>query len=156
MTYVCFYERARMRMFAGWLNRAVSLKAVVFALIGVVNTAVDYGVFLAAHAALDLSLVVANMLSWIIAVSSSYILNSTITFAAESGRKLHWPAYFTFVATGIAGWFANTAALLIAADVLLFRLWLAKLLAVLASFIVNFSLSHFVVFRVRRSLPATT
>jgi putative flippase GtrA len=27
--------------------------------------------------------------------------------------------------------------------------------AVMASFIVNFSLSHFVVFRVRRSLPAT-
>jgi putative flippase GtrA len=34
--------------------------------------------------------------------------------------------------------------------------WLAKLLAVTASFIVNFSMSHFVVFRVRRSLPATT
>jgi putative flippase GtrA len=34
--------------------------------------------------------------------------------------------------------------------------WLAKLLAVMASFILNFSLSHFVVFRVRRALPATT
>jgi putative flippase GtrA len=34
--------------------------------------------------------------------------------------------------------------------------WLAKLLAIMASFIVNFSLSNFVVFRVRHSLPATT
>jgi putative flippase GtrA len=54
------------------------------------------------------------------------------------------------------GWFANTAALLVAVEVLLLPVWLAKLLAVMASFTVNFSLSHFVVFRVRRSLPATT
>jgi putative flippase GtrA len=160
-------------------NRAVSFKAVAFALVGVVNTAVDYGVFLAARAAFDhsaaalvlfsslsnfcwfgsgamLSLVAANMLSWIVAVSGSYMLNSTITFAAESGRKLGWSAYFAFVASGIAGWLANTAALLVAVEVLLLPVWLAKLLAVMASFIVNFSLSHFVLFRVRRSLLATT
>jgi putative flippase GtrA len=71
MTHVSFDERARMRVLAGWRNRAVSLKAVVFALIGVVNTAVDYGVFLAAHAVLDLSLVAANTLSLTIAVSGS-------------------------------------------------------------------------------------
>ena len=100
-------------------------------------------------------MVAANTLSWMVAVSGSYMLNSTITFAAESGRKLRWSAYFTFVASGIAGWLANTAALLVAVEVLLLPVWLAKLLAVMASFIVNFSLSHFVVFRVRRSLPAT-
>ena len=38
------YERARVRVLAGWRNRAVSFKAVAFALVGVVNTAVDYGV----------------------------------------------------------------------------------------------------------------
>jgi len=78
------------------------------------------------------------------------------TFAAESGRKLRWSAYFTFVAAGIAGWLANTAALLVAVEVLLLPVWLAKLTAIMASFIVNFSFSNFVVFRVRRSLPATT
>ena len=112
--------------------------------------------FLAAHAVLGLPLVAANALSWIVAVSVSYTLNSTITFAAETGRKLRWSAYFTFVASGTAGWLANTTALVIAVEVLLLPAWLAKLLAVMASFIVNFSLSHFVVFRVRRSLPATT
>jgi putative flippase GtrA len=91
------------------------------------------------------------MLSWIVAVSGSYVLNSTITFAAESGRKPRWPAYFTFVASGIAGWLANTAILLVAAEALLLPVWLAKLLAVIASFIVNFSMSNFVVFRVRPS-----
>ena len=150
------YERARILVLAGWRNRAVSLKALIYALVGVVNTAVDYTVFLAAHAVLDLPLVAANMFSWMVAVSGSYVLHSTVTFAAESGRKLRWQAYFTFVASGIAGLLANTAALLVAVEVLLLPVWLAKLAAIMASFIVNFSLSNFVVFRVRRSLPATT
>jgi putative flippase GtrA len=108
-------------------------------------------VFLTAHAVFDVSLVAANMLSWIVAVSGSYMLNSTVTFAAESGRKLRWSAYFTFVASGVAGWLANTAILLVAAEVLLLPVWLAKLLAVIPSFIVNFSMSNFVVFRVAQS-----
>ena len=150
MMHVSRYERARVWVLVGWRNRAVSFKAVVYALVGAVNTAIDYGVFLTAHAVLGLPLVAANALSWIVAVSVSYTLN-----AAESGRKLRWPAYFTFVASGIAGWLANTAALVVAVEVLLLPVWLAKLFAVMASFIVNFSMSHFVVFRVRRSLPAT-
>jgi putative flippase GtrA len=156
MMHVSIYERARIWVLAGWRSRAVSFKAVVYALVGVVNTAIDYGVFLAAHAVLGLPLIAANTLSWMVAVSGSYTLNSTITFAAESGRKLHWSAYFTFVASGTAGWLANTAALVVVVEVLLLPAWLAKLLAVMASFIVNFSLSHLVVFRARRSLPATT
>ena len=137
-------------------NRAMSFKVAVYALVGVLNTAVDYGLFLIAHTVLGLPLVAANALSWMIAVSNAYTLHSTITFAAESERKLRWPTYFTFVASGVAGWLANTAALVVAAEVLLLPVWLAKLFAVMASFVVNFSLSHFVVFRMRPSLPATT
>jgi putative flippase GtrA len=150
----------------------VSQKAFIFAIIGLLNTAVDYGVFLAARAAYmqmplallaftslanvcrcgapdTVLLVAANVTSWVIAVSGSYVLNSTITFAAESGRKLRWRDYFAFVASGIAGLIANTATLIVAAQVLVLPVWLAKALAVLASFILNFTLSHFVVFRPR-------
>jgi putative flippase GtrA len=173
MTHVSPYGRARARLIAGWRNRAVTFKAISFAMIGVVNSAVDYGAFLIARALLDrsaaaialfasisglcecgsggaISLIAANAISWIVAVSGSYIMNSTITFAAESGHQLRWRAYFAFVASGIAGWIANTATLLVAAEVLLLPVWLAKLVAILASFVVNFSLSHFVVFRTRR------
>ena len=156
MMHISLYERARIWVLEGWCNRAVSFKAAVYALVGVLNTAIDYGLFLVAHTALGLPLVAANALSWIIAVSNAYTLHSTITFAAESGRKLRWLSYFTFLASGIAGWLANTAALVVGVEVLLLPVWLAKLFAVIASFIVNFSMSHFVVFRVRRSLPATT
>jgi putative flippase GtrA len=153
-------------------SRTISRKAITFALIGVLNTVVDYVLFLAARAAYMHSplalaafawiagicrcgapetvlLIVANMTSWIVAVSGSYVLNSSITFAAESGRKLRWRDYITFVVSGIVGLIANTAILIIAAQVLLLPVWLAKALAILASFVVNFTLSHFVVFRPR-------
>jgi putative flippase GtrA len=92
------------------------------------------------------------MTSWVVAVTSSYIMNSSITFAAESGRKLRWRSYLTFAVSGIAGLIANTAALVVAAQILLLPVWIAKAAAILASFVVNFSLSHFVVFR-RRAEP---
>jgi putative flippase GtrA len=152
--------------------RGLSQKAFVFAVIGLINTAVDYGVFLAARAAYmqtppalaafawlagvcrcgapeTILLIAANVTSWLIAVSGSYVLNSKITFAAESGRQLRWRDYTAFVVSGIAGLLANTATLIVAAQVLLLPVWLAKALAVLASFVVNFTLSHFVVFRPR-------
>jgi putative flippase GtrA len=160
------------RLSHAWNRRAISLKAISFGLIGVINTAVDYSVFLVALAAyaylpptLALSgwvsdictcgspetilLIGANITSWLIAVTGSYIMNSSITFAVESRRQLRWRAYFTFVASGIAGLITNTATLVFVAKILLLPIWIAKAVAILASFIVNFSLSHFVVFRVR-------
>ena len=162
----------RTKLAEAWRARALSLKAASFALIGLVNTAIDYSVFLLVRAAFERSpaalsafaalaascrcgaaqtvlLVVANMTSWVVAVSGSYIMNSSITFAAESGRKLRWRHYLAFIVAGIAGLIANTATLVFAAQIWLLPVYVAKALAILASFVVNFSLSHFVVFRVR-------
>jgi len=154
----------------------MSRKAVSFALIGVINAFVDYGVFFLARAAFaqwpgalalfaavpaacrcsgadTVSFVAANLTSWAVAVTGSYVLNASITFAGESGGKLHWRGYTAFAASGIAGWLANTAALVFAVQVLLLPVTLAKAVAILASFIVNFTLSHYVVFRVRHRRP---
>ena len=140
-------DRLNRRLQQAWRERAVTLKAASFAVIGVVNTLVDLGVFLAAYNVFELSLIPANVLAWLVAVSGSYVMNSFITFAAESGRQLRWRAYGAFVASGVAGVIANTATLVVASY------WMpvlaAKLLAIAASFVVNFSLSHFVVFRTR-------
>ena len=140
-------HRLTRRLEQAWHERAVPLKAASFAGVGVVNTLIDYGVFLTGYYVLNLPLVPANVLSWIIAVSGSYVMNSFITFAPESGRQLRWRAYGAFVASGVAGLITNTVTLVIASH------WVhipaAKLLAIAASFVVNFSLSHFVVFRTR-------
>src|SRR5207247_8546784 len=140
-------EHLQRRLAQAWRERAVMLKAASFALVGVVNTTIDYGIFLAGYYLLNLPLVPANLLAWLVAVSGSYVMNCYITFAAESGRQLRWRAYGAFVASGVVGVIANTTVLVVASR------WLpvpvAKLLAIAASFAVNFSLSHFVVFRTR-------
>jgi len=155
------------RLVAAWTERAIVLKAVSFALVGVINATVNYIVFwvmlraVAASPALDAFLadaarkvdltaedagaIFANVIAWVVAVTGSYVMNSFYTFAAESGRKLTWRAYFAFAASGVLGLIADTTTLLIASRFL--PIMLAKLVAIGAGFVVNFSMSHFVVFR---------
>lgn len=146
------------------------LKAMSFATIGVINAVVDASVFFLAYAALGsltpfvevlrqiaercacggvatMRLVIANIVAWMVAVSGSYVMNSYITFASESGRRLRWRAYLAFAVSGVAGLITNTGVLIVAAQVM--PVWAAKGLAIFASFAVNFLLSHFVVFRPR-------
>ncbi|HEY7248556.1 MAG TPA: GtrA family protein [Xanthobacteraceae bacterium] len=140
--------RLTTRLAEAWERRAVGLKAASFAVVGVANTLIDLSVFLTAYAVFGLPLVPANLLAWLVAVSGSYVMNCFITFAAESGRQLRWRAYGAFVLSGIAGVVANTATLVVASYWI--PVLLAKLLAIGASFAVNFSLSHFVVFKTRQ------
>jgi putative flippase GtrA len=149
-----FLDQLKGRLILAWRARSVKLKAASFAVVGAVNTLIDFGIFLAAYNVLGLPLIPANVLAWTVAVSGSYVMNSYITFAAETGRQLRWRAYGTFVALGFAGVLANTTTLVIASN------WIpvpaAKLFAIAASFVVNFSLSHLVVFRTRGEQAGTS
>jgi putative flippase GtrA len=163
-------HRLSRRAAQAWQDRGVLVKAMSFAVIGVINATIDASVFFLAYASLGsasalagllgqiadachcggvptVRLIVANLAAWLVAMSGSYVMNSFITFAAESGRKLRWGAYLAFAVSGIAGMIVNTAVLVLAAQAM--PVWAAKGLAILASFVVNFSLSHFVVFRAR-------
>lgn len=147
------------RVSAGWRERTIVFKALSFGLVGVVNTVVDASVFWVAAREFGVPIIPANILAWLVGVSGSYVMNSFFTFAHESGRTLRWRAYLTFAGSGIAGLIANTAVLVTALKwmPLIFaredlQLAAAKACAILASFLVNFSLSHFVVFR-RRQQP---
>jgi putative flippase GtrA len=135
------------RLTVAWHERAVALKAASFAMVGVVNTAIDFSVFWTTVHFLGWPLVPANVLAWLVAVSFSYAMNSFITFGPESGRVLRWRDYATFLASGVAGMVASTATLFALSYVM--PVLVAKLISIAISFVVNFSLSHFVVFRAR-------
>jgi putative flippase GtrA len=89
------------RLHAASLARGTTFKAVSFGLIGFVNTAIDFGIFSVGYYLLDLPIVAANLLSWMFAVSASYVMNSMITFSVESGRELTFKTYATFI---LASW----------------------------------------------------
>lgn len=126
---------------------SVRLKAVSFGLIGAVNTLVDLVIFWIALTLIGLTPLLANLLSWFVAVSGSYFMNCFTTFAAKSGRRVTIRTYTGFVASGVAGFVMSSAALIIGA--MFVSILAAKLVAVAVSFAVNFSLSHFVIFRPR-------
>ena len=133
------------RLIAAWHERAIGRKAISFAVVGLVNNALDFAIFSFAYYSLEFSIVSANVMSWILTASGSYIMNSLTTFASESGRQLRVRAYFTFLISLFAGFLANTATVFIASYFM--PVLAGKVLAIGASFLVNFSLSHFVVFR---------
>jgi putative flippase GtrA len=156
------------RTFPFLSRHTILLKIVSFGLIGVVNAGIDASVFFLSRAAMLDSesataasgslaaacacaepltpiTVVANVLAWIVAVSGSYVMNTYVTFAAESGRRLRWKDYARFAASGVFGLVANTGTLVVTDDYV--PIWAAKGCAILVGFVVNFSLSHFIVFR---------
>jgi len=139
------------RLSAAWHRRALALKAFSFAAVGLVNSAVDFGVFSFGYYFLALPIIAANTMAWVVAVSGSYVLNSMITFAHESGRKLGLRSYFGFALSQFAGFLANTATVWCLVELLHVPAWAAKVAAIAVSFAVNFSLSHFVVFRGSRA-----
>lgn len=163
------YERLHTRFKTSRYNRALT-KASLYSAIGVINTLVDYGVFLAARTWLSLStsimsifgslahfthvataetllLIISNVVAWLVAVTGSYVMNSMITFGAESGRRLRCRDYTSFLISGIAAVITNTVTLIVAAQLLLLPIWLAKGVASCASVLLNFSLLNFIVFR---------
>lgn len=138
------------RVAVAWRERAVALKALSFGLVGIVNSVVDFTVFSFAYYYLALPIIAANTLAWAVAVTGSYVMNSHITFAAESGRRLAAKRYFGFVLSQVAGFLANTATVWCLVELVHVPAWSAKVAAIIVSFIVNFSLSHFLVFKPRK------
>ena len=133
------------RVHAAWRERAVALKALSFALVGLINTAVDAAIFFLLLGYVTSSLVIANVTAWFVANTGSYVMNSLTTFSAETGGRLRVKDYAGFVGSGLVAVTASTITVVIAARFM--PVWAAKALAILVSFAVNFSITHFVVFR---------
>jgi putative flippase GtrA len=138
------------RLLAAWRGNAVSLKALSFALVGLVNTAVDAAIFFLLLAYVTPSLVVANVLAWFVANTGSYVMNSLTTFSAETDGKLRLKHYAGFVGSGLVAVTASTITVVVAAKFM--PVWTAKAIAILVSFAVNFTITHFVVFRPKRNI----
>ena len=148
MRLLLVLENLRARLAGAWRQRAVSLKALSFASVGLINTAVDAVVFFLMLGFVTSSLILANVTGWLIAVTGSYMMNSLTTFAAETGGRLRLKDYAGFVGSGLVAVTATTLTVVVAAQFM--PVWTAKALAILVSFAVNFSITHFVVFRPRR------
>jgi putative flippase GtrA len=137
-----------------WRHRALLAKLFCFASIGFMNAAVDVSIFAIAFKFLGLPLIASNVISWIVAVTGSYAMNSKITFGRETGGALSIARYLRFVASGIAGVTVATSVLVLLAPYT--NIPIAKLASIMAGFGVNFCASHFIVFRSLEIDPVKT
>lgn len=135
------------RLSAAWRERALALKAMSFAVVGLINTAVDAAIFFLLLGFVTPSLIIANVTAWFVANIGSYVMNTFTTFSTETGGRLSFKYYAGFVGSGIVAVTASTITVVLAAKFM--PVWTAKALAILVSFAVNFSITHFVVFRTK-------
>ena len=151
MTLPPWIDNLLQRVLPAWVDRTLVAKGISFGLIGCVNATVDFVVFSIGHLYFGLPIIPANLISWCVAVTNSYVLNSMVTFAAESGRRLSFRRYIAFAATQVGGLIANTITVFVASYFI--PVLFAKVLAIGASFVVDFTLSHLLVFRRREETP---
>ncbi|MEQ1929364.1 MAG: GtrA family protein [Parvularculaceae bacterium] len=130
--------------------RRHALTATKFAGVGVVNTAVDFGVFLVLHA-LGLLALGANLGAFICANGLSYLLNARFTFRTRSEkRSLSAAGYMKFASVHLTSLAISTGFIAAFADAV--GALAAKILAAGLTLIWNYVASALFVFRKK---PAT-
>jgi len=118
-------------------------RLVKFAVVGVANTAIDFGVFLLLFYGLGWALLVANTLAWGAGVTNSYLVNSRWTFHDPARRDRPARAAL-FVAFNLCGLLLANAVIWTLA--LVVPAWLAKIGAIGATLICNYWSSQRFVF----------
>ena len=128
------------------LCRTLLVKIFSFASVGMVNIVVDVSTFAFAFYLLHLSVVLSNIVAWLTAVTNSYIMNSKVTFRHETAGVLTIGRFLRFALSGIVGVVVATTVLVLLSAYT--NVPTAKLISIMVAFGVNFSISHFIIFRV--------
>lgn len=116
-----------------------------FAVVGVLNTAIDVGIFAALHHGAGLDLLPSHVLAFAVAVTNSYLLNKLWTFRDPSRGAAALRRGVGFVLVAIGG--LAISSLIIWVCHFWMPAMLAKLAAVVGSFVWNYWASARLVFR---------
>jgi putative flippase GtrA len=120
---------------AGLRNRSLRRKIASFALIGVMNTGIDAGAF-AVFLAMQVPVLVANLMAWCCGVSFSFVMNARLTFVPTIGHA-GWHAFLRFAATGaVVSLLCSTVILALLSDMI--GIWPAKGLAIVIGAVLGF------------------
>lgn len=116
-----------------------------FTLVGIMNTVIDFGIFMLLHGYLHLVYTLSQVISYSCGMTNSYLFNKFWTF--ESRKKIHFWEVAKFVVVNLVSLGVALAILYVVRGE---RAWGAaesKALATLGSLFVNFLGNRFWVFR---------
>lgn len=124
-----------------------------FALVGIINTAIDFGLFALLHDPLGITL--ANLLSTAAGMTFSFVVNGLVTFKVERLTLRH---ALTFIGTtGTVLWVVQPIAIHLILGVLphhlaIDRVLVAKASTIGISFVLNFAAYRFVVWPLEKKV----
>ena len=121
----------------------MNLEFIRFGLVGVINTAVDFCIFVLFYRGFGIDPLIANGIAFLVAVTNSYLMNHRWTFR-RPGNTLTFSAYVRFVALNTGGLLIGTLAILLLEGVL--PLEFAKLIAAGFTLLWNYTSSKLFVF----------
>jgi putative flippase GtrA len=116
-----------------------------FGVVGVLNFAVDYGLFLLLLKVFGLPLLAANSIAVLVAASHSYLWNKHWTFQDPATGRRAWQRYLVFLGFNLSG--LALANLVILALVQIMQPALAKVGSISVTAIWNYWTSHRFVYR---------
>ncbi len=126
----------------------MNLEFLRFGLVGIVNTAVDFVIFVLLYRGTGLDPLLCNVIAFLVAVTNSYFLNHHWTFR-RSGSTVSLIAYVRFAALNAGGLVIGTLAILLLGRFM--PLELAKLLAAGLTLIWNYACSRLFVFNTEKT-----
>jgi len=119
----------------------------LYVLLGGVTTLVSIGTFILFHSLLKLDVLVANALSWFLAVGVAYITNRTWVFGSQVQGKKLWAECFAFYAGRLLTLGLEEGILLVFVKWLDFPGTPIKLVAQIAVLLGNYIISKCIIFR---------
>ena len=122
------------------MQAAQFVRFVRFALVGVLNTVVDFGMFVLLQSILHTNLYTANAIAYLLAVVNSFLMNKYWTFSNHPTGRLILQDFGLFTIGNVAGLTLST--LIIYASTLFLPAVLGKVLAIAVVFPWNYWFSR--------------
>ncbi|MBQ8880747.1 MAG: GtrA family protein [Oscillospiraceae bacterium] len=119
----------------------------LYILFGGVSTVVSIGSFVICESALGMDALIANVISWILAVSTAYATNRTWVFGSTAKGKAFWKEMASFFSGRVATLVMEEAILLICVTWLGMPAGWVKLAAQIAVLVGNYFLSKLIIFK---------
>lgn len=130
--------------------RSHTRRVAMFAGVGIINSAIDIAAFACFHELVGLDVISSNVLAFVIAVTNSYVLNRVFTFADRSRGGLPLRRFVRYFGIAVTAMVVSTAIVYLVSQFTdpLF----GKLIATVASTLINYIGSHRLVFTAEREI----
>ena len=121
---------------------------IVYLVLGVLTTIVNYAVYFPLHNILLLSATVSNIIAWVVSVLFAFVTNKPLAFKSNDWSLcVTGPELVKFVSCRIGSGLLETLFLLLTVDILLWNGNIMKLIISIVVVLVNYFASKFFVFR---------